>query len=219
MFPGLGSDSGGLRFATDSSRMLPLQESSMKVSPFSQDLAGLPAPLAAELEDHLMESLEAGLRAGKPFEEARQSALRSTGSLLEVARQCPRESDPRNLRFIPMTPTQRVALVGWLLLGVGFATRVCVASDPSHGSIAACVGLSVGSLAMALLIRRAWIPIRLAMGLSLGLTGMAAVALLQSAWHPWIHDSLALTPAALGILALFGALSGGALTATRRRAA
>jgi len=191
----------------------------MKVSPFSQDLAGLPAPLAAELEDHLMESLEAGLRAGIPFEEARQSALRSTGSLLEVARQCPRESDPRNLRFIPMTPTQRVALVGWLLLGVGFATRVCVASDPSHGSIAACVGLSVGSLAMALLIRRAWIPIRLAMGLSLGLTGMAAVALLQSAWHPWIHDSLALTPAALGILALFGALSGGALTATRRRAA
>ncbi len=118
-----------------------------------------------------------------------------------------------------MTPSQQVALAGWLLLGVGFASRVCVASDPSHGSIAACVGLSVGSLAVALMIRRAWIPIRLAIGLSLGLTGMAAVALLQSAWHPWIHDSLALTPAALGILALFGALSGGALTATRRRAA
>ena len=199
--------------------MIPFQEPSMKVSPFSQDLAGLPAPLAAELEDHLMESLEAGLRAGMPFEEARLSALRSTGSPLEVARQCLGESGPRNSRRNPMTPSQQVALVGWLLLGVGFASRVCVASDPSHGSIAACVGLSVGSLAVALMIRRAWIPIRLAIGLSLGLTGMAAVALLQSAWHPWIHDSLALTPAALGILALFGALSGGALTATRHRAA
>jgi hypothetical protein len=215
----MGSDSGCLRFATDSSRILPFKTPSMKASPFSPDLAGLPAPLAAELEDHLMESLEAGLRSGIPFEEARQSALRSTGSPLEVARHCLRESDPRRSRRNSMTRPQRVALVGWLLLGVGFASRVCVASDPSHGSIAACVGLSVGSLAVALLIRRAWIPIRLAIGLSLGLTGMAAVALLQSAWHPWIHDSLALTPAALGTLALFGALSGGALTAAHRRAA
>jgi hypothetical protein len=191
----------------------------MKLSPFSSDLAGLPAPLAAELEDHLMESLEAGLRSGFSVEEARQSALRSMGAPLEVARQCLRESDPRNSRRHPMTPPQRVALVGWLLLGVGFASRVCATADPSHGSIAACVGLSVGSLAMALLIRRAWIPLRLAIGLSLGLSGMAVVALLQSAWHPWIHNSLALTPAALGILALFGALSGGALTAAHRRAA
>ena len=191
----------------------------MNASPFSLDLAGLPAPLAAELEDHLMESLEAGLRSGISFEEARQSALRSLGEPLEVARRCLRESDPRKSRRNSMTPPQRVALVGWLLLGIGFASRVCTASDPSHGSIAACVGLSVGSLAMALLIRRAWIPLRLAIGLSLGLTGMAVVAFLLSAWHPWIHNSLALTPAALGILALFGALSGGALTAAQRRAA
>lgn len=191
----------------------------MNASPFSLDLAGLPAPLAAELEDHLMESLEAGLRSGISPEEARQSALRSMGAPLDVARRCLRESDPRESHRIPLTPPQRVALVGWLLLGVGFASRVCAASDPSHGSIAACVVLSVGSLAMALLIRRAWIPIRLAIGLSLGLTGMAVVAFLQSAWHPWIHNSLALTPAALGILALFGAVSGGALTATQRRTA
>ena len=191
----------------------------MNASPFSLDLAGLPAPLAAELEDHLMESLEAGLRSGISFEEARQSALRSLGEPLEVARRCLRESDPRKSRRNSMTPPQRVALVGWLLLGIGFASRVCAASDPSHGSIAACVGLSVGSLAMALLIRRAWIPLRLAIGLSLGLSGMAVVAFLQSSWHPWIHSSLALTPAALGTLALFGALSGGALTAAHRRAA
>jgi hypothetical protein len=45
------------------------------------------------------------------------------------------------------------------------------------------------------------------------------VALLQAAWHPWIQSSLALTPAALTVLALFGALSGGALTAAPRRTA
>ena len=53
----------------------------------------------------------------------------------------------------------------------------------------------------------------------LGLTWMAVVAFVQSAWHPWILYGLALTPAALGILALFGALSGVSLTAEHRRAA
>jgi hypothetical protein len=36
----------------------------MNRSPFSADLAGPPAHLAAELEDNLMESLETGLRSG-----------------------------------------------------------------------------------------------------------------------------------------------------------
>ena len=166
-----------------------------------------------------MESLEAGLRSGMSAEEARRSALRSLGSPLEVARRCLRESDPREPHRVPMTPQQRVAVTGWLLLATGFASRVCAAADPSHGSIAACVGLSAGSLAMAFLIRRARIPRNLAIGLSLGLTGAALLGLLQPGWHPWIQDSLALTPAALTVLALFGALSGGALTATPRRTA
>ena len=191
----------------------------MKLSPFSSDLACLPAPLAAELEDHLMESFEAGVRLGMPHEEARQSALRSMGAPLEVSRRCLRESNLRESHRIPMTSTQQLAMIGWLLLGVGFASRVCAASDPSHGSVAASVGLSVGSLAMALFIRRAQIPGRLAIGLSLSLTGMAVVSLLQSAWHPWIHNGLALTPVALAFLALFGAFSGGALMAAQRRAA
>jgi hypothetical protein len=188
-------------------------------SPFASELAGLPPHLAAELEDHLMESLEEGLRSGMSNEEAQQSALRALGSPVEIARNCQQESDPRDPSRVPMTPQQRVAVVGWLLLATGFASRVCAASDPSHGSIAACVGLSAGSLAMAFLIRRARIPQRLAIGLSLGLTGAAVAGLLQAAWQPWIQDSLALTPAALAVLALFGALSGGALTAAPRRTA
>ena len=60
----------------------------MITSPFASELAGLPSHLAAELEDHLMESLEAGLRSGMSTEEARQSALRSLGSPLDIARRC-----------------------------------------------------------------------------------------------------------------------------------
>ena len=186
---------------------------------FSSDLAGLPTQLAAELEDHLMESLEAGLRSGMSAEEARQSALRSLGSPLEIARRCLRESDPREPHRVPMTPQQRVAVVGWLLLAMGFASRVCEANEPSHGSIAACLGFSAGSLAMALLIRRARIARHVAIGLSISLTAAAIAGLVQAEWHPWIQAGFALTSASLGFLAAFGALSGGALSTSPRRTA
>jgi len=188
----------------------------MSHKPFASELASLPADLAAELEDHLMESLEAGLRSGMSSEEARKSALRSLGAPSHIARQCLKASDPQQPHRRPVSPQERVAILGWLLLGIGFASRVCAASDPSHGSIAACVALSVGSCAMALFIRRGRLPLRVGIGLSLGLTAVACMGFLQAAWHPWIHDSLALTPATLAILAVFGALSGGALTATPR---
>jgi hypothetical protein len=191
----------------------------MRPSLFSSELADLPAPIAEELEDHLMESFEAGLRSGMSADEARKSALRSLGAPKEITRRCLRGADPREPHRIPNTPLQRVAIVGWLLLGIAFASRVCAAPDPSHGSIAACVSLSVGSLAMALLLRRGWLSLRVAVALSLGLTLAAVIPWLQVTWHPWIHDRLALTPAALGYLALFGALSVGSFTAAPRRTA
>jgi hypothetical protein len=191
----------------------------MNRSSFSADPAGLPAHLAAELEEHRMVFLEAGLRSGMCSEESRRTTLRSLGAPFEVAHRCLRESDPSDPKRVPTTPQQQVAILGWMILGIGFASRVCAAPDPSHGSIAGCVGLSVGSLALALLIRRDRIPLRLAAGLSLGLTAAATVGLLQAAWHPRIQDSLALTPAAMGSLALFGALSSGTLTPPPRRTA
>ncbi len=58
-----------------------------------------------------------------------------------------------------------------------------------------------------------------AMARSLGETLAAVIPWLRGTWHPWIHDRLALTPAALGYLALFGALSVGSFTAAPRRTA
>jgi hypothetical protein len=191
----------------------------MNTQPFGPELAGLPAELAAELEDHLMESMEAKIRSGMSFEDAREASLRSLGSPVEIAKRCLRESDPREPHRVPMPLQQRVAVVGWLLLAMGFASRVCVANDPSHASIAACLGLSAGSLAMALLIRRARIARHVAIGLSISLTAAAIAGLVQAEWHPWIQAGFALTPASLGFLAAFGALSGGALSTSPRRTA
>ncbi|MFM8360382.1 MAG: permease prefix domain 1-containing protein, partial [Verrucomicrobiota bacterium] len=47
--------------------------------PFANELQALAPAVAAELEDHLMESYAAGLRSGLGAEEARQAALRALG--------------------------------------------------------------------------------------------------------------------------------------------
>jgi len=189
----------------------------MSTPNFSKELSGIQAPIAAELEDHLMECYEAGLRAGMSSEEARQSSLRSLGSPDEIALDCLKAADPRDRSRRPLSLQHRVAIGGWLLMGIGFASRVCEASDPSHASIAACILVSFGSLVMGFLLRRHRIPMRVAIGLSLGLTTIACLACLQVAWHPWIRETLALSPGALALLAAFGALSVGALTAAPRR--
>jgi hypothetical protein len=188
----------------------------MSTPSFAKELSGIPAAIAAELEDHLIECYEACLRAGMSSDEARQSSLRSLGSPDEIAQNCLKASDPRDPSRNPLSLQHRVAIGGWLLMGIGFASRVCEASDPTHASIAACIAMSLGALAMGFLLRRHRIPMRLAIALSLGLTGVAGLACLQVAWHPWIRDTLALTPGALALLAVFGALSGGALTAAPR---
>ena len=157
----------------------------MSHKPFASELASLPADLAAELEDHLMESLEAGLRSGLSSEEARKSALRSLGAPSHIAHQCLKASDPQQPHRRPVSPQERVAILGWLLLGIGFASRVCAASDPSHGSIAACVALSVGSCAMALFIRRGRLPLRVGIGLhGLPASGLASVDPRLPGTHP-----------------------------------
>ena len=191
----------------------------MSTPSFSKELSGIPADIAAELEDHLLECYEAGLRSGMSAEEAHQSSLRSLGSPAEIAQDCLKASDPRDPRRAPLSIQHRVAIGGWLLMGIGFASRVCEASDPTHASIAACIAMSLGSLVMGFLLRRSRIPMRLAIAFSLGLTGIAAIACIQVGWHPWIRETLALTPGALALLAVFGALSGGALTAAPRQAA
>jgi hypothetical protein len=190
----------------------------MSTPSFSTELSGVPVAIAAELEDHLIECYEAGLRSGMSSEEARQSALRSLGSPAEIAQRCLKASDPRDPIRNPLSFQHRVAIGGWLLMAIGFASRVCEASDPTHTSIVACVVMSLGALVMGVLLRRQRLPLPVAIALSLGLTGIAGLAWLQVGWHPWIRDTLALTPGALALLAAFGALSGGALTAAPRPA-
>jgi hypothetical protein len=188
----------------------------MKTTSFAPELAGLSHELAAELEDHLMACFEAGLQSGLSIDQARAAALRSLGVPTEIARRCDMESRRRWARRAPLTLPQRLAILGWLLLGVGFASRVCLASDPSAGSIAACLGLSAGSLTLALLLRRGWVSPWFGTSASLGLALLAGFWFLKTSWHPWIQDSFALSPVALAGLVLFGLLSLAAATSVPR---
>ncbi|MFM8878472.1 MAG: permease prefix domain 1-containing protein, partial [Verrucomicrobiota bacterium] len=81
----------------------------MSTPSFSNELSGIPADIAAELEDHLLECYEAGIRSGMSSEEARQSSLRSLGAPAEIARDCLKASDPRDPRRAPLSIQQRVA--------------------------------------------------------------------------------------------------------------
>lgn len=180
----------------------------MNRTPFSSELAGLPEEISAELEDHLMESLGAEVRSGIPLDDARESALRSLGNPRDISRQCLSELDPQRRRGNPLGLQQRFAIAGWHVLGMGFASRVCAASDPSHVAIAICVGLSIGSFTVALLLRRARLPMQWFGGaVSILFAAVSIVVLLQPQWQTWIQGSLALSPAILGVFALFGGVS------------
>jgi hypothetical protein len=184
----------------------------MSQSQFQKELSGLPPEIALELEDHLLESHTAALRSGLSDKDARVAALRSLGSPSDVARQCLEASRLDSSARARLPLPQRVAALGWLGLAIGFASRVCMAKEPTFASVGACVGLSLAALTIALRIRRHRLSARLGVAVSMGLVAAASLGFVLGAGHPWIQDALALTPPALAFLAVFGALSGGAMT-------
>jgi len=184
--------------------------------PFAAELRSLPPEEAAELEDHLMEALAAGLRAGLGEEEARQAALRSLGPPDKIGWACLRErSGEGGVHGGPSWAGWGV-VVGWLALGAWSATRVCQATDPSHASLAVVTGLACACVTAALWVRRAtgrapW-PL---VAWSWTLAVAAAAGLLGKPWQPWVRDGLGLSPTSLAAMMFLGAASG-AWLATRR---
>lgn len=190
----------------------------MKPDYFSSHLSGLPPEVSAELEDHLIELVEAGLRNGLTEEDARARALQSFGSPQEIGQQCLQTSNPNPPTRMAIHLPQHAVIVGWLLLAIGFATRVCAAPDPSLGSIAICITLSLTSLTLSLLLRRATRPMwRWGVIGSSMLFVASALAWLKAPWHPWIHGHLALSPQNLLGLALFAGWGSATLVAGLRQ--
>jgi hypothetical protein len=184
----------------------------MKPHPFAHELSGLPAAVAAELEDHLMESYDTAIRSGLSEDEAREAALRSLGRPLEIGALCAEQSRP------PLSTGQRAAVAVWFLLAVGFATRTCEATDPSHVSIGLCAGLTMASMALALALRRGRVlDVRLAMAASLAMASASATAIVLPSWRAWIHSGMGMSPAFLAVLAFICLAGGMALMRVERR--
>lgn len=180
--------------------------------PFANELRDLPPAVAAELEDHLMESYAAGLRSGLDAAEARQAALRSLGHPDLVGRAC----QAATAGAAGAGWGFRAAAAGWFLLGAGFATRVCQAADPTPVSLGCLAGLTCASLVMAVGLRHAsgwaaWLMVAGSWGLGLG----AGLGLSRTTWHGWIQEGMGLSPSMLGTLFLFGLASGGLLAVAR----
>lgn len=175
----------------------------MKPHPFTHELSGLPADLAAELEDHLMEAYDAGIRSGLSEGAAREAALRSLGRPLEIGAMCAEQSRARTAFPARLSAGHGVAVAVWFLLAVGFATRTCSATDPSHASIGLCAGLTVTCMGMALALRRGHIvAVRLAMAVSLAIAAAASSAFLLPGWRVWVHSGMGMSPTVLAVLAL-----------------
>jgi len=190
----------------------------MKPPDFSAHFSGLPPEVSSELEDHLTELVEAGIRDGLTEEDARIRALQAFGPLQDIGQQCVHASNPNPPTRMSTHLQQHAVVFGWLLLAIGFATRVCAAPNPSFGSIATCISLSLISLTLSLLLRRATRPTwRWGVFGSSVLFLTSASALLTAQWHPWIHDHFALSPQILTSLGLFAGWSGGTLISELRQ--
>lgn len=192
----------------------------MKPHPFAHELSGLPADVAAELEDHLMEAYDAGIRSGLSEGAAREAALRSLGRPLEIGAMCAEQSRTRGAFPARLSTGHGVAVAVWFLLAVGFATRTCSATDPSHASIGLCAGLTMASLALAMALRRGRAGVgvvRIAMAASLSMAAVSASAFVLPGWRGWLHSGMGMSPAFLAVLTLTCMAGGMALAWVERR--
>ena len=189
-----------------------------KRSPFAAELAVLPPEVAAELEDHLMESLAEGVRSGMTEEAARHAAVRSLGIPLEVGRACEQAVAAGLAASSGWGWGLKAVAAGWLGLGTLFATRACQASEPTHASLGGITVLTLACVAAALALRRwggrvagpltAW---------SWGMGAAAGMALTSKGLQAWLTGGMSLSPALLAVVALFGFTSGIFLLVQRSR--
>lgn len=190
----------------------------MKPNPFASELAALPPEVAAELEDHLMESLAEGVRSGMTEEEARHAALRSLGIPVEVGRACEQAVAAGLAAGTGLGWGLKAVAAGWLGLGTLFATRACQASEPTHASLGGIAVLTLGCVAAALALRRwggrvAW-PLT---AWSWGMGAAAGMALTSTGLSAGLAGGIAMSPVLLVIVALFGVASGTLLLVQRVR--
>lgn len=187
-------------------------------NPITPALAGLPPEIAAELEDHLLESAAHSQSRGAPAADAQRLALHQLGDPASIAHACHRavRCPWWCRRGLPIE--WRALVAGWMALGIFFTSRVCVAPEPSTLSIAVCILAGIASVALGAILLRGRARLRrLAVAASIALTALGGILLALAEIRPVLSTSFALGPSLSFALATFGLLSTGVLQSRRLR--
>lgn len=130
---------------------------------FRKELSRFPAPVAAELEDHLIEEYDRQIRAGTPPEAARCGALATLGDLHDVGEELSRRQVSWVWCFRDTPALLKLLVVGWVLIGLFCLLRIvqhhaqcCTpALDAmSSWSFGVCLVLGLGGALVSLMLLR-----------------------------------------------------------------
>ncbi len=130
---------------------------------FRKELSRFPAPVAAELEDHLIEEYERQIRSGTPPEAARRGALATLGDLHDVGEELSRRQVSWVWCFRDTPALLKILVVGWVLIGLFCLLRIvqhhaqcCTpALDAmSSWSFGVCLVLGLGGALVSLMLLR-----------------------------------------------------------------
>ncbi len=171
-------------------------------------LKTLPSPIALELEDHLLEEYSRHLRDGETPERALQLTAERFGELLEIAPACAAVAPNRWWLRREAPVDFKLVVVGWMILSVFMASRICFASTPSHTSIVACLltGLSCACLGAGFL-RRSGTIVWASTAFALGTAIISFFVPLRQDIADFIVSGCALEPILLEVIAVFSVLS------------
>ena len=171
-------------------------------------LKSLPSPIALELEDHLLEEYSRHLRHGETPERAFQLTAEHFGELHEIAPACA-SAGPSRWWLRRQAPVDfKLVVVGWMILSVFMASRICFASTPSHTSIVTCLlsGLACACVGAGFL-RRSGTSVWASIAFALGTTTISFFVPLRQDIADFIVSGCALEPILLEVIAVFSVLS------------
>lgn len=132
-------------------------------SSFRKELSRFPAPVAAELEDHLIEEYDRRVRAGASPDEARCGALATLGDLRDVGEELSRRQVSWVWCLRDTPALLKVLVVGWVLIGLFCLLRIvqhharCCApalDAMSSWSFGVCLVLGLGGALVSLMLLR-----------------------------------------------------------------
>ncbi len=170
---------------------------------FRARLAGLPAELADELEDHLLEAYRVAHDKGSLPAEAERLAWGALGDLESLREQCLAASSRNRWRVDTRHFQRQFRPTAWMIVGVYLVSRICMALEPDRFSIAGSIAPGVGFVLLGFAVHRSWRWSAQVEWLgALVLASLVLGSLAAPTVSRWMEDSVAMDPVRAVLLAL-----------------